>query len=309
MPPERTLPLVRILGEVKKSLDRLVETISESQQSKSAQGKPETQTESKTVVRLPVEVTEYYRSAQSDRPKQNRRDRLRLRLEIIGVILASAIAVSTLCSLFIFNGQLKEMQRATEISERPWLSVEAAPVNGLVFVNGEQAVLKLNLSIKNVGKSIAKDVQTDAKMFPTAAGIPAGIDADKNQRELCDHPKLTQLGSLDLFPTDNPVEREMDISAIPSAIATQAVTYPGDNPRRFVGFYVVGCVSYHSSFGDKIHQTLFSYLLIGPPLTSPDGKLLTLPNGMPPIGFEVGVDVPQNNIRLMREFFSRNAAN
>jgi hypothetical protein len=205
------------------------------------------------------------------------------------------------------NGELAEIQKQTEISERPWLSVEATQVNGLFFVNGEQAVLKLKVSIKNVGKSIAKDVQVDAKLFPTAP-MPVAIDAGKSQRELCEYPKPEPVGRFDVFP-DHPDEREMDISAIPSAIAAQSVAYPGDKVRRFVGFYVVGCVTYHSSFGLELHQTRFAYLLIGPPIISPERKLLILPNGMPlMVGFEVGVDVPQNDMRLMQEIFSRNDA-
>lgn len=223
--------------------------------------------------------------------------------------LTIGIAIAAFWSAFIFQAQLEEARRQTEISERPWLSVEAAPVNGLLFVNGEQAVLKLKLSIKNVGKSIAKGVQADAKLFPAPAGMPVAVDAAEKQRELCDHPKTDSVGSFDLFPADHPVDREMDISAIPSSIIAQSVT-TGDKSRRFVGFYVVGCVSYHSSFGATIHQTRFAYHLIRSPITSPDGKFITLPNGTPlMMDFEVGVNVPQGEMGMMQELFSRNDAN
>jgi len=201
------------------------------------------------------------------------------------------------------------IQKQTDISERPWLSVDATP-GGLIFVNGEQAALKLKLSIRNVGKSIAKGIQADAKLFPTAVGLPVAIDAARHQRELCDHPATDEIGVFDLFPIDHPVEREVDISVIPSAIAPQAATYQGgEKPRRFVGFYVVGCVSYHSSFGTEIHQTRFAYHLIGFP-TGPDGKFLILPDGTPLMsGFEIGVNVPQDKIGMMQELFSYNDAN
>lgn len=205
------------------------------------------------------------------------------------------------------NGELEAVQKQTEISERPWLSVEATAVNGLIFVNGEQAALTLKFSIKNVGKSIAKDVQIDVKLFPTAP-MPVAADAGKNQRELCEYPKPQQVGRFDVFPTDQAEEREMGISAIPSAIATQPVTNSGDKPRRFAGFYVVGCVTYNSSFGTELHQTRFAYILVGPPIFSPEGGFLMLPNGMPVVGFEVGVDVPQDKLRMIQEFFSRNDA-
>ena len=101
----------------------------------------------------------------------------------------------------------------------------------------------------------------------------------------------------------------MDISAIQSSVIAQSVT-TGDKSRRFVGFYVVGCVSYHSSFGTKIHQTRFAYHLIRSPITFPDGNSITLPNGMPlMMDFEVGVNVPQGEMGMMQELFSRNDAN
>jgi ElaB/YqjD/DUF883 family membrane-anchored ribosome-binding protein len=203
------------------------------------------------------------------------------------------------------------IQKQTEISERPWLSVDVATVNGLIWVNGQQAALTLKLSIKNVGKSIAKGIQANAKLVPTAAGMPISANAAQAQRELCDHFGTDQVGAFDLFPADHPTERQLSISAVPSAIATQSVTIQGDKaPRTFVGFDVVGCVSYHSSFGREVHQTRFAYRLIGPQVTSPDGKFLIMPDGMPVImDFEIGVAVPQDNVGLIQELLGSNYAN
>jgi hypothetical protein len=311
---ERTLPLVRILGEVKKSLDRLVETISEYQQSKGTQEKSENGTESKIAVRLPVEVTEHYRSEQNNRPIKNRRDRIRLILEIAGVLIALGLAGMTLRSLFIFNGQLQEMRNQTDISERPWLSVEAEPVNGLMFVNGRQPVFVLKLSTRNVGKSIAKDIQADAKMFPIEPGMPVAIDAAQKQGELCDHPQRAPIGLFDLFPSDKPDVRELDISSTVSDVAAQAtkINFPDGSSHDFVGFYVVGCVSYRASFGTSYHQTRFAYHLIAPPVMLPDGKPipLTKPDGSFLLnGFEVGINVPKEKMGMITELFGQNQAN
>lgn len=202
------------------------------------------------------------------------------------------------------------IQEQTEISERPWISVEATAPNGLTFVNGEQPAFALRLSIKNVGKSIAKDVQADAKLFPTSPSFPVSLDALKHQGELCDHPASDPIGRFDLFPGET-TDREMDVSVNPNDIASQSVTYPGDKPRKFVGFYAVGCVSYRFSFGTKFHQTRFAYHLLGPIVTSPDGKLFIPPNGMMPpmMGFEVGVNVPKDKVNLMQELFGRSDSN
>jgi len=301
----------RSLSEIQKAIKEHTEATKKNQQADARERQEQTQSETKTVVRLPVEVTEYYRSKESNRPIQNGRDKVRLWLEIIGVIVGLAIAVFTLCSLLIFNGQLKEMRRQTEISERPWLSVEPKPI-WLNYVDnpaGKQAVLVLRLSVRNVGKSIAKDIQIDAKIFPTQVGMPVATDAMKNQKELCDHPVLAPVGRFDLFPVDQPAEREMDISAAPSAIEAQAESTAGDKPRMFVGFYFVGCITYHSSFGNEIRQTFFSYHLVGPPIMAADAKPLVLPNGMPVMmGFEVGIGVKQDQLGLIQELFARNDA-
>ncbi len=210
----------------------------------------------------------------------------------------------------LMNAQLVAVQKQTEVSERPWLSVEVTSENGMQFVNGEQAVVALKLTIKNVGKSIAKQVQADAKLFPTSAGMPFALDAATHQRELCDHPTIAPLGTFDVFPTDHPVERVLDISAIPPTIAAAQLVIAGTSPRRFVGFYVVGCVSYRYSFGTEFHQTRFAYHLIGPRTPSPNGGFLILSDGTLLIeGFEVGVNVPKDKMGLVQELFSRNDAN
>jgi len=132
--PERTAPLLRLLGEIKKALNRLTETISEYEQSKSAQKKPETDTVPKVEVGLPPEITEYCRSEQADRRIKNKRDKIRIRLEVTGILVALAIAYLTFRSLIVFNGQLIVMKQQTEISERPWLSVEPKPIR-LIYVD------------------------------------------------------------------------------------------------------------------------------------------------------------------------------
>jgi hypothetical protein len=166
------------------------------------------------------------------------------------------------------------------------------------------------LSIKNVGKSIAKDVQIDVKMFPTDVGMPVALDAMKNQQELCDHPTPAQIGRFDLFPIDEPAKREMDVSTVPATIEAHTATSAGDKPRKVVGFYIVGCASYHFSFGAQMHQTLFAYHLLGPPIITADGNPLILSNGMPLImgAFEIGVAVKEDQLGMMQELFARNDA-
>ena len=98
----------------------------------------------------------------------------------------------------------------------------------------------------------------------------------------------------------------MDISAFPSA---KAVTYPGAKPGNFVGFYIVGCVSYRYSFGTEIHQTYFAYHIVHPIGIGPKGKWMTLPNGQTlTVGFEIGINVDKKDVTFWQEPFARHDA-
>jgi hypothetical protein len=228
-------------------------------------------------------------------------------LALLGLILTALVAVIYFFQLRSMQDSVELSRKALEVAERPWVSVEAVPSNDLAFVNGKQAVLGLKFSIKNVGKSIAKGVQIDVKMFPTSVGLPVGLDAAAKQRELCDHPQQHPVEQFDLFPVDQPAERVLSISVLPSAVE-QAAAYPaGDKSRSFVGFYVVGCVSYRFSFGTEIHQTRFAYHFLGP---FPEGKPLVLQDGKPILaGFEVGVTAPKDQLGMMQEMLAMNDAN
>lgn len=292
--PDRTLPLIRILGEVKKSINNLVEAISEYQQSQSEQDNRDKQAESKAVVRLPVEITEHYASENSDRPVKSKRERIRLLLEIVGVLIAFAIAGMTLRSLHIFNQQLQELRNQTEISERPWLSVDFEVTNSFRFVNGE-AALSASVGIKNVGKSVAKNIQIQALLIPTKELLP--LDASQRQRNLCDKPRLDQIGGVDmgfdLFPNNSPEVVPIGVDAKQSDIESQSIKIklPDGTTHVFVEFYVIGCVIYRSSFSSNLHETRFAYHITTPPIVGPNHELLST-NPMSVNLFEVGVDVP-----------------
>lgn len=231
--------------------------------------------------------------------------------------LTVLIAIAAFWSAFIFQGQLEEARRLTEISERPWLSVEISPLSGISWTKGAAPAsglngspfMKLKVSIKNVGKSIAKDVQIDAKMIPTGADFLQTPEAAENQRKLCDNPDPQQIMKFDVFPVEQPTEREKTIGILPREIEPRLTTSSGNVNRKFVGLYVVGCVSYHYSFESKLRQTFFAYGLIGPPILSQNGDLLILSNGKPIMGgAEVGVDIAKDKIGMEQEIFARNDA-
>jgi hypothetical protein len=102
----------RAIAQIQKTLQTLVESIDEQQQTERARD------EQKPVhadVGLPIEISEYYRSEQTERPEKNFRERLRMSLEIAGVILAAALALLTLFTLRVFRKQLWEAQNQTAV--------------------------------------------------------------------------------------------------------------------------------------------------------------------------------------------------
>ena len=146
-------------------------------------------------------------------------------------------------------------------------------------------------------------------MFPTSPGLPIATDAPQRQQELCGHPKIGGVGAFDLFPVEQPLERELDISAIPSSISEKVVAATSaGRSRNFIGFYFVGCVNYQSSFNTGLHQTLFAYELVKP-IIHENGTLPMTADGQPLMtGFEVGVSATKGEMSLMQELLAHNDA-
>lgn len=250
--------------------------------------------------------------------------------EWIKITIEAATLLAVIWYAVVASGQLTQMRNATkaakrsadaaaraaaidaeqlDLSERPWLAVKATPIKpGLWWVKRSQAALQINVSISNVGKSIAKGIQVSANLVPMPPGLPIAVDAAQRERSLCSHDSPGGAGWFDLFPTDRPAERRLSISATTPAVAAQAVAPAGGDSHSFVGLYVVGCVSYLSSYSTQVHHTDFAYQLVAPPPTSPAGKPILLPDGLPVMGFQVGTDVPPSKLGWMQELLAPNDA-
>jgi hypothetical protein len=232
-------------------------------------------------------------------------------LALWGLVLTAIIAAIYFFQLGTMQDQLAEARKATEIQQRPWLSVDIMPVKGIQFFN-DRAIAHLKLSIKNVGHSIAKSVHVTAMMYAMQPQYPAWPEAAQQQHNLCDHPTFHDLEA-DIFPSDQPTIREINVGPDPSNMAPQIVSVvDGKMSRRFVNFYFVGCVSYHASFGTELRQTRFAYDVYGP-VPSPKGGgegILKLSDGTPLLsGFEVGVNVDSDGVGMRQEIFGLNDAN
>ena len=111
---ERLTPLLQLLSEIKDTLNRLAEILSKCQESESANKEERDKSESERVVRLPAEVTSYYRSEESRRPISDKREALRTALELVGAGTAVTLVIITAITLCVFAKQLSEMRKATK---------------------------------------------------------------------------------------------------------------------------------------------------------------------------------------------------
>jgi hypothetical protein len=99
------------LEKIHKAIEAIAEQNDTSQRDKQINAHIDSQVD----VGLPVEVSEYYRSEQGERRPKNRRDIIRLILEIAGVATAIILAALTLKTFLVLRGQLREMQSQTTI--------------------------------------------------------------------------------------------------------------------------------------------------------------------------------------------------
>lgn len=198
-----------------------------------------------------------------------------------------------------------------EISSRPWLFVKPTIVdNGLwfpVFPGGKlNAGLTIQFSIKNVGKTIAKNVQIEVKFVPRRVAIagmmpsiPFISNARQVQEEACNaSEKGDRTYNEDVFPVKKPTEETLGVS---TGLQALSQTEGQIGSQSYVGFDLVGCISYHSSYSGTIHHTWFAYYLTGP--------RLRVENHPISIGFfEVGTPVKADQIQLEPQIFARNDA-
>jgi hypothetical protein len=191
-----------------------------------------------------------------------------------------------------------------ELENRPWLYIKPI-VNYVRFPpnsDGTVAAIELKFSIKNVGKSIAKNIHISAKLVPRPAdmrtGMPFALDAASIQKQACDKEERGDMTfNRVAFPVDDPLEITVGTNTSPEELIKNETKI---GAQTFVNLNLVGCVSYHSSFNQAPRRTWFSYLVTGPVTRM----------GEVPIsgGFEIGVDSDPKKIGLMTGVFGRNDA-
>jgi hypothetical protein len=209
----------------------------------------------------------------------------------------------------------KTGQQQFEASERPWLFL-TVKLHGddLIWIN-HQPTLSLDMSVRNVGHSVAKDIVVWGELIPINPDKPQSLrvaEARKRQEERCFDEKLSSstYGGMDLFPESPPMPITSGIGAPPQVVAANTISYSYPRPYTVVGFYVSGCLVYRSSFSAKKYRTFFGHALCRTPYLLPNGQLqydIDVPD--PGFSFETDANVPAKGFQLCGDDVLRNDAN
>lgn len=108
----------RALTKLQEVLQKLIESISKHDQTEQSNKQQKPQVSINPEVRLPVEITEYYRSEQGERRIKNRHERIRICLDITGVAVAVLLLIAAVITAVIFYGQLQEAKEQTRVFKR-----------------------------------------------------------------------------------------------------------------------------------------------------------------------------------------------
>jgi hypothetical protein len=152
------------------------------------------------------------------------------------------------------------------LAERPWVKIKHRIIEPLTFNQaGPVAKIVIEDTLENVGPTVALNVLSWEEVIPIDAGAFPFHRARLRQSEYCDanrHPDPRQLQGYMLFPHDPQVQNSI-VGPTMETVMKAAAASPGSLSGK-VGFMLVGCVFYRSSFepaSNPTHQTRFVYLL------------------------------------------------
>jgi hypothetical protein len=143
-----------------------------------------------------------------------------------------------------------------EVSERPWLEPELTVTEPLEFTRDGGVTLKVTEKVTNIGHSIAVNVSNPFAIhlrYP----LVSWENARAEQKKLCgdarEHPETNPIGD-NLFPQES---ESIELSATFTKEQVQAARLMNEN--AIIGFTVLGCADYVSSFSPSHHQTGYVY--------------------------------------------------
>jgi len=157
------------------------------------------------------------------------------------------------------RGQLDEMRKQIELTDRPWIEiVSATATDGMSFyatANGKAGIhMGIKLRVKNVGRAAAVDITLKSRLVLRTDSMQDTIL--RQQRLICLEPPQYSIGTFTLFP-------EMDSGTRLFRDYYQTIPeeafLPTMHPEKWVSPVITGCISYKTTVSGTTHHTGFMY--------------------------------------------------
>lgn len=262
------LNLLRTVLKALRAIQQDARAIYEQYRTSSHEQKPPTQANFQTQVGLPPSVGNYYESEEHERPRKNRRDRIRLIMEGIGIAAAILAAIFTYCMLRqvhrqadIAQQQIGVMQKQFEAADRPWIDVDILITSPLVY-DGNAVRTGFTFVVTNIGRSPAQNVA----IIPMLTPAFFWDDLRQIQKRVCDDAAAqTGMGSFRyiLFP-GHPFTEQVGLDIAVKDLDSHLGKMPPEvlSINLPMPIALVGCVDYTYASSIYHHQTAFAVDLL-----------------------------------------------
>lgn len=177
------------------------------------------------------------------------------------VAFAAVLQVVTTCA------QWNVMDKQLLASRRPWVGVEINLTADMEATEQGYSI-KMKYTTQNQGTSPAVSVY----IHPRHGLWTPGVDVDGAQREACEigkDPSMNAIGGHDLFPTqkyETPSAFDISKSEMEQSfevyLQVLRKTLGKDALFTAINPFIVGCVTYRSTFDNTIHRTPYSVMLV-----------------------------------------------
>jgi len=191
-------------------------------------------------------------------------------------------------------------RKQLEISARPWVTFRLLVTGPFEFDDKGTAHLKLRITVKNIGHSIARDINIQAEMFPYSFKQTEFFQPVDRQKKLCEPLRKAAVDEhspgVTLFPEEEFTQNlgpTISMKEIDSAILPTR-----QPPGRYIEPMLIGCIDYRYSFAPEHHQTGFIY------------NIYRINSADPFHGYAIQVNktLPISGFRLESYFFGGNYA-
>jgi len=156
---------------------------------------------------------------------------------------------------------VKTTQKQLELSARPWITFRLGVTGPFEFDGKGTAHLKLRITVKNIGHSIAQGINVQAEMFPYSFKQSEFFQPIDRQKKLCDPMRRDvpdeHTPGVTLFP-DEEFTQNLGPTISKKEIDGTILPFPNTSDR-YIAPMLIGCIDYRFSFATEHHQSGFIY--------------------------------------------------